>query len=271
MSAMYNSEQLRKELLEKIPEFRLLDDTYMTAFFNGQPELIQLVLRIILNKDDLIVTKSQTQKPLKNIQGHSSVLDVFAVDKNNTQYNIEVQSRSDGARPKRARYYSSLLDSNAILPQEEYESLPETYVIFFTANDIFGKDLPLYTVNRTVDELEHMPFNDDEHIIYVNGSYNDDTPLGRLVHDFQCKIPSEMFYTQLAERAHDLKEMNGGNANMCQIVEELNAKAVKMNLEQTALRMIKRKKLTLEEISEYSGLTLDEVKAIAAEAEKINA
>lgn len=30
---MYNSEQLRKELLEKIPEFRLLDDTYMTAFF----------------------------------------------------------------------------------------------------------------------------------------------------------------------------------------------------------------------------------------------
>lgn len=80
-----------------------------------------------------------------------------------------------------------------------------------------------------------------------------------------------MFYTQLAERAHDLKEMNGGNANMCQIVEELNAKAVKMNLEQTALRMIKRKKLTLEEIAEYSGLTLEEVKAIAAEAEKMNA
>lgn len=58
---------------------------------------------------------------------------------------------------------------------------------------------------------------------------------------------------------------------MCQIVEELNAKAVKMNSEQTALRMIKRKKLTLEEIAEYSGLTLEEVKAIAAEAEKMNA
>ena len=58
---------------------------------------------------------------------------------------------------------------------------------------------------------------------------------------------------------------------MCQIVEELNAKASKMTAEQTALRMLKRKKLTLEEISEYSGLTLDEVKAIAAEAEKMNA
>lgn len=58
---------------------------------------------------------------------------------------------------------------------------------------------------------------------------------------------------------------------MCQIVEELNAKAVKMNSEQTALRMIKRKKLTLEEIAEDSGLTLEEVKTIAAEAEKMNA
>lgn len=57
---------------------------------------------------------------------------------------------------------------------------------------------------------------------------------------------------------------------MCQIVEELNAKAVKMNSEQTALRMIKRKKLTLEEIAKYGGLTLEEVKAIAAEAEKMN-
>lgn len=114
-----------------------------------------------------------------------------------------------------------------------------------------------------------MPFDDDEHIIYVNGSYNDDTPLGKLVHDFKCKTPSEMYYTPLAERAHDLKEMNGGNANMCDIMEELNAKAVKINSEQTALRLIKRKKLTLEEIAEDSNLTLEEVKAIAAEAEKM--
>lgn len=58
---------------------------------------------------------------------------------------------------------------------------------------------------------------------------------------------------------------------MCEIVEELNAKAVKMASEQNALRLIKRKKLTLEEIAEDLDLTLEEVKAIAAEAAKMNA
>lgn len=58
---------------------------------------------------------------------------------------------------------------------------------------------------------------------------------------------------------------------MCEIVEELNAKAVKMASEQVALRMIRGKELPLEKIAEYSGLTLEEVKAIAAEAEKMNA
>lgn len=259
----------REELLEKIAEFRLLDDTYMTVFFDGHPELIELVLSIILDRDDLKVTGSQIQKPLKNIQGHSSILDIYAVDGKNTVYNIEIQSRSDGAGPKRARYYSSLIDSNNLDKNEDYENLPETYVIFFTAADVFGKDLPIYTVNRTVDELGHIPFGDDEHIIYVNGNRMDDTPLGKLVHDFKCKKPSEMFYEKLAERAHDIKETNGGNDSMCEIMEELRVRADafarKDTARQTAVKMLKRNKLFIEEIAEDSGLTLEEVKALAAE------
>lgn len=260
----------REELLEKIAEFRLLDDTYMTVFFNGHSELIELVLRIIPGRDDLRVTDSKIQMPLKNIQGHSAILDIYAVDEKNTGYNIEIQSRSDGARPKRARYYSSLIDSNNLDKNEDYENLPETYVIFFTAADVFGKDLPIYTVNRTVDELGHIPFGDDEHIIYVNGSHMDDTPLGRLVHDFKCKKPSEMFYEKLAERAHDIKETNGGNDNMCEIMEELNAKAVsfarKDQARRTAVNLLKWSNLSFEKIAECSELTLEEIKSLAAES-----
>lgn len=61
-------EQRRIEQLSKIEEFTLLDDTYMNAFFNEQPELVQFVLRIIMGKESLIVKNSVTQKPLKNIQ-----------------------------------------------------------------------------------------------------------------------------------------------------------------------------------------------------------
>lgn len=273
MSESYIS---REELLEKIAEFRLLDDTYMTAFFNGHPELVELVLRIILNRDDLKVTKSETQKPLKNIQGHSSVLDIYAEDGNSIKYNIEIQSRSDGAKPRRARYYSSLIDSNNLRKQEDYDGLPETYVIFFTSGDVFGKGLPLYTIDRTVNELNGAAFGDGEHIIYVSGNRTDDTPLGRLVHDFKCKVPSEMFYKPLADRAHDLKETNGGKSDMCQIIEELNAKASAIAVarakkdisKQTALKLLRKTQHTLEEISDYSDLSIEEVRKLAEETRK---
>ncbi len=259
----------REELMEKIAEFTLMDDTYMTAFFDGQPELIGFVLRIILGRNDLTVKKIQVQTELRNMQGHSSVLDVFAVDDKNTQYDIEVQSRSDGAKPKRARFYSGLIDSHTLAPGEDYEMLPEKYVIFFTENDVFGKCLPIYTVSRRIDELDYAPFNDCEHIIYVNGSLINDTPLGKLVHDFKCKVPEEMFYKPLAERAYNLKETTGGNENMCRIMEELNDKAEKRRSLRIASKMLNEGD-TIEKVVKCCELTLDEVKKLAEESKKLN-
>ena len=55
-------EQQRAEILAKIPDFRLMDDTYMSAFFNGRKDLIQFILRIIMNDDRLVVKNDKTQK-----------------------------------------------------------------------------------------------------------------------------------------------------------------------------------------------------------------
>ncbi|MCM1578749.1 MAG: Rpn family recombination-promoting nuclease/putative transposase, partial [Ruminococcus sp.] len=262
----------REEMLEKIAEFRLMDDTYMTAFFNGQPQLIEYVLNIILKRDDLHVTDSKVQMPLKNIQGHSSILDIYAIDDKGTRYNIEVQSRSDGAHPKRARYYSSLIDGNSLVTDEDYEELPETYVIFFTSGDYFGKGLSLYTADRTVNELGHIPFGDDSHIVYVNGNYKGDDLMGRLVHDFKCKKPSDMLLQPLAERAHTIKETNGGNDDMCQIMEDMRNRAEafgeKKHARRTAVNMLKKNRLSVAEIAEYSELSLEEVKKLATDIER---
>ncbi len=209
-NALKTKEQRRTENLSKISEFTLMDDTYMNAFFNEQPELVQFVLRIIMNKKTLIVKRSVTQKPLKSIQGRSITLDIDAIDEDGTEIDIEVQDENSGAHPKRARFHSSMLDSNALVQNEDFTKLPETYIIFITAKDYFGKGLPLYTINRHIDELDMALFNDGEHIIYINGEYRDNTPLGKLMHDFKCKTPSEMFYKQLADRAYILKETEGG-------------------------------------------------------------
>ena len=70
---------------------------------------------------------------------------------------MEIQRKDAGAGAKRARYNSSLMDANAILPGDDVELLPENYVIFITEEDIFGTGMPVYHIDRVVEETG-MPF-----------------------------------------------------------------------------------------------------------------
>ena len=71
----------------------------------------------------------------------------------------------------------------------EYDALNETYVIFITENDSLRAWLPIYHIDRTVQETG-MIFNDQAHIIYVNSQIKDETALGKLMHDF---FPARLF------------------------------------------------------------------------------
>ena len=261
------ADQKRAELLAKIPTFKLMDDTYMNVFFNEQPKLVELLLRILLQKDDLKVISSRTQRPLKNIQGRSLILDIDAVDGDNVFYDVEVQQESSGADPERARLHTSMIDSNALLPGDQFVKLPESYVIFITREDYFDAGLPFYTINRHIEQLNMQPFLDRQHIIYVNGKFDDNSAIGRLMHDFRCENPSDMYYKELAERAHYLKETEGGRDNMCKAMEELlNDEKI-----QTALRMLAKNKYSYEEIAEISDLMVEQIRKIAEEFKPVSA
>ena len=75
-------------------------------------------------------------------------LDIYATDSENKKYNIEIQRADKGAGAKRARYNSSLIDSNILPTGFEVENLAETYVIFITENDVIGKNKPIYHIER---------------------------------------------------------------------------------------------------------------------------
>lgn len=84
-------------------------------------------------------------------------------------------------------------------------SYTKKYEIFTTENDIFGKGLPLYRIKRTVKEC-NISFGDENHIIYVNGKYEGNDPIGDLMHDFHCRKADDMKNKILADRARYLKE-----------------------------------------------------------------
>ena len=147
-------------------------------------------------------------------------MDIYAKDTAGKRYNIEVQREDKGAGAKRARYNSSILDVNSLLAGEEWGCLPETYVIFITENDVLGGNEAIYHVERVIKETGN-DFFDGAHILYVNGAYRDDSPIGKLMHDFSCKNPDDMYFKILADKTRYYKEDAKGVAAMCKIMEEL--------------------------------------------------
>lgn len=251
-------------MLQQIKGFRLLDDDFMTKCFENNIECTELLLHIVMDKPDLIVKKAQTQYSLKNLQGRSVRLDVYAEDSENKKYNVEVQRTDKGAGARRARYNSSLIDANTILPGADVDELPETYVIFITENDVLGKGKLIYHINCVIEETGE-PFDDGSHIIYVNGAYRDDTPLGKLMHDFSCSNPADMNYEVLAERTRYFKEDKEGLESMCKVVEDMINEEVRESNIEIAMRMLERGKMSIEEIAEDVGLSVEEVKRISDE------
>ena len=249
-------ERKHQEDLQRIRNFRLMDDDFMSKVFED-PSCAQLLLQIILERQDLRVQNVQSQYDLKNLQGRSVRLDILAVDQANRAYNIEVQRSDSGAAVKRARYNSSLLDANLTMKGDSYEQLNETYVIFITEHDVLGDGLPIYHIDRIIRESGKV-FGDETHIIYVNAQIQNETALGHLMHDFVCSSAEKMYYATLAERVRYFKEEQKGVVTMCKALEEMR----KNERIEVAQRLLENGKLSYEDIAMATNLTLEEVKAL---------
>ncbi len=140
---------MKPEYLAEIARFRLMDDDFMSKCLENAPECIELMLRIILGKKNLKVVKSQTEYPIKSLQGRCVQFDVFARDSKGREYDIEIQRANDGAEPKRARYNSALMDANALKSGEDFGKLCDTYVIFITENDVMKRGQLVSADRRT--------------------------------------------------------------------------------------------------------------------------
>ena len=112
---------------------------------------------------------------------------------------IHLEKADKGAGAKRARYNSALMDADITVPGEEL-------------------------------------FNDEPHIIYVNGEYKGNDPIGDLMHDFHCKKADDMKSKLLADRAErDLE---------------------------TAVKLIEQGKMTEEEGAEFYHFTKAQMKLV---------
>ena len=268
-----NNHERTEELLEILRNFRLLDDTFFSQCFDGNNECTELILRIILDMTDLKVLRTNTQRSVKNLMLHEARLDAYAEDSRGNAYDIEVQRSDTGAERRRARFYSSMLDSRMLRKGDKYRSIPDSFVIFITENDVMRRGNSVYRIERCIMDTREE-FRDGSHIVYVNGSYRGSSPIGRLMHDFSCTSPDEMNYKVLADRVRYYKESKEGVDKMCRAVENLVEKYGKQYEEigetrgtakekkATALRMLNSGKYSLNEIADISELSIEEIQIL---------
>ena len=239
----------------------LMSDIFMRNVLK-QKECTESILQVILERNDLTVLDQVLQKDYKNLQGRSAVLDCVVRDSEGKLFDVEIQQENEGASPKRARYHAGLMDMNTLNPGQDFDELPESYVIFITQRDVLGDNLPIYHIERKIRESSKN-FKDESYILYVNSSLQEDTPLGHLMHDFHCTFAADIHNSILAKRVQELKETQEGVEHMCKEMDQIYQEGALQGRVEGEMTAKKDMALSLAEM----GLPVEKI----AEAAKVSA
>lgn len=125
---------------------------------------------------------------------------------------------------------------------------------------------------RTVHETGES-FGDAQHIFYVNGEYQKDDPIGRLMKDFFCTSADDMETSPISKRVRQLKNSEGGQNEMCKIMEDLCKEARQEGREEgrqeerlnILCEWVKEGGLTIHDAAKKSGLSEDAFRAAMRE------
>ena len=198
-----------------LKDLTIMSDVFMRNVLK-QKACTEYILRVILERNDLIVVDQVLQKDYKNLQGRSAILDCVVRDSAGRRMNVEFQQEKEGAEPKRARYHSGLMDMNALNPGQEFCELPESY---------------------------------------VSSGIQEDTELGRLMHDLHCKNAADMHSKILADRVRELKETQEGEDFMCRELEQIYSEGMEDGEKRGELRKARETALSMAD----DGMNLDKI------------
>ena len=95
-------------------------------------------------------------------------LDIYAEDENHTHYNVEMQMKKKTALGKRSLYYHSQMVMEALASGEDYETMPDTFVIFVCDFDPFGEHLYCYTFGNECREKKNVKLDDGSCTIFLS-------------------------------------------------------------------------------------------------------
>ena len=134
---MAENKMTAKEKLERVKDFRLIDDVFFEVFAQDK-EACQEILRAILEDDELIVTSVVVQSSERNLYGRSVRLDALCTMGDGTKCNIEVQRADNDDHFRRVRFNASSITVKNSEPGEYFEDILDLYMVYISENDFIG-------------------------------------------------------------------------------------------------------------------------------------
>lgn len=224
-------------------QFDLSDFALFMSVMKVQ-EAYENVLSIILDEPELKLKEVKVEQVILNQSGKRAIrLDAWAQDMWDRQFDMEMQNDTnrDDVR-KRSRFYQGMIDTPILKSGKKtrYKHLPSTTIIFITKDDIFGKDLAMYTFSERCEEVPDLSLEDGTSKIFLNMTSRNGRP--ELISLLQY-----MKHTTLDNKNVTVKDKR--ILNLDRIVGEVTQseewEAVRMNI--LEFGMAKGKELGLEE------------------------
>ena len=152
-------------------EFNLSDFALFMSVMKVK-EAYEDVLSIILDEADLKLKEVKVEQVVLNKSGKRAIrLDAWAQDVQHRQFDMEMQNDTDGDDVrKRSRFYQGMIDTPILKSGKKtrYKHLPSATIIFITQEDIFGKDLAMYTFSEQCEEVPNLSLEDGTSKIFLN-------------------------------------------------------------------------------------------------------
>ncbi len=253
-----------------VQRMNVIDDQFFQKIAEDR-EVCEELLRILLDKPDLEIIESHTQRKLPNLQARAVILDALCKDASGSLFNIEVQKddkKRDHSKAeeyqKRVRFNLASMDTAFAEKGTEFHNLPDLYAVFISQIDPFGEHHAAYHVRRSLAETEMTVYN-GLHEIYVNTAAKDGTLVAELMQYFEDSNGINPKFEKLSYHVEQLKNDETEVTTMASVFDEY-AQEVAAEQAKTAAVHLLKKGVPAKVISEaLPSLSIEDIRQLEQE------
>ena len=186
----------------------ITDDVMFCTVLSNSEDCREFLKRILGIEIEKIVVVGTQVSMKSNFHAKGVRLDVYAKDKKENAYDIEMQTTKMRELSLRSRYYHSEMDSYQVAEGEKYGNLKHSIVIFVCNFDLFAKNRSVYTFESICREDTEIHLQDKRKTIFINiNGSREGVPkeLAHLLDYLKTKTPTDGFTERLEQRVLEIR------------------------------------------------------------------